>query len=239
MIAETSTQISQLPYPPEHLEDLKAIGPLLIASMERDGLPIESGSIRLDKLNPKQEVACFYLTWISEVNGVLENLSMTLHDLQSLPKTYALLGGSPWSRYELLVRLFFHEFYRLREIFNTVMSSCVKRGYIDKKELAVAREAFYGVIEQTIELRNSVVHGKPTWQGQAHFDLNLASIFYCRGQALAHKQTGEKLSVSAALERSCSTAVATLQVEAEQASKVMNAFVRDAVAITARASSSD
>jgi len=138
-----------------------------------------------------------------------------------------------------LVRLFFHEFYRLREIFNTVMSSCVKRGYIEKKELAVAREAFYGVIEQTIELRNSVVHGSPSWQGQAHFDLHLTSIFYCRGEVLAHKQTGEKLSVSAALESACSKAVATLQEEAEQASKVMNAFVRDMVAITARASASD
>ena len=202
--------------------------------MERDGLPIESGSIRLNKLSPKQEVAYFYFAWVSEVNGVFENLSMTLHDLRSLPNTYEVLGGSPWSRYELLVRLFFHEFYRLREIFNTVMSACVKRGYLDKQELAVVREAFHGVVEQTIELRNSVVHGSPTWRGQAHFDLNLASIFHNRGHALVHRETGEEFTVSVALESACSKVAAVLEAEVDVVLQVMNAFVRDTVAITAR-----
>lgn len=234
MSTHAEAGIALVLYPPEHLEDLKTITPLLIASMERDGLPIESGSIRLENLEPKQEVAYFYFTWVSETNGVFENLNMTLHDLRSLPKTYEVLGGSPWSRYELLVRLFFHEFYRLREIFNTVMSACVKRGYLDKQELTVVRDAFHGVIEQAIGLRNSVVHGRPTWLGQAHFDLNLASMSYSRGKKLVHRETGEELTVSAALENACNKVAALLQKEAEVASQVMSAFVRDTVAITAR-----
>lgn len=235
MCVDVPTTISAIPYPAEHLEDLKLIGPMLIASMERDGLPIERGSIRLDKLEPKQEVAYFYFGWVTESNGVIENLNLTLHDLRSLPKTFQVLGGSPWTRYELLVRVFFHEFYRLREIFNTVMSACVKRGYLDKQELAVVREAFHGVIEQAIELRNSVVHGSPSWRGPEHFDLNLASSFYSRGKTLVHRETGEELSVEAALERACNKMATTLQKEGEVAAEIMSAFVRDTVAITREA----
>jgi len=235
MSVDVPIAIAQIPYPPEHLEDLKLIGPLIISSMERDGLPMDRGSIRLNKLEPKQEVAYFYFGWVAESNGVIENLNLTLHDLRSLPKTFQVLGGSPWSRYELLVRVFFHEFYRLREVFNTVMSACVKRGYLDKQELAVAREAFHGVIEQAIELRNSVVHGSPSWRGQEHFDLNLASIVHGRGSTLVHKETGEEFSVEVALERACNKMATILQKEGEVAAEVMSAFIRDTVGITREA----
>jgi hypothetical protein len=228
----STLEIPRVPYPPEHLEDLKRLGPLLIVSMERDGLPIDSGSIRLGKLDPKLDIAYFYFGWVSECNGVIENLNLALNDLRALPKNFATLGGSPWSRYELLVRLFFHEFYRLREIFNTVMSSCVKRGYLTKSELAIVRDAFHGVIEEAIELRNSVVHGRPTWRGQAHFDLNLASTVHNTGRSLVHAETGENFSIEAALESACIKIVDPLREEGERASLIMNAFVRDTVAIT-------
>lgn len=225
-------EIPEVPYPPEHLEDLKRLGPLLIASMERDGLPIESGSIKLGKLDPKLDVAYFYFFWVAECNGIIENLNLTLNDLRSLPKIFSILGGSPWSRYELLVRVFFHEFYRVRELFNAVMSACVKRGYITKSELAIVREAFHGAIEETIKLRNSVVHGRPNWGGQAHFDLNLASTLQNRGERMVQQETGEEFNVEAALENACVKVAAALQAEGEKVSAIMNAFVRDTVKIT-------
>lgn len=213
MSDNSETEIPEVPYPPEYLEDLKRLGPLLIASMERDGLPIESGSINLGKLDPKLDLAYFYFGWVSECNDVIENLNLTLSDLRTLPKNFSILGGSPWSRYELLVRVFFHEFYRLRELFNTVMSASVKRGYITKSELVVAREAFHSAIENAIELRNSVVHGKPTWRGQEHFDLNLTSMVHNMGKQLVRQGTGEEFGVEVALERACTKIATTLQAE--------------------------
>jgi hypothetical protein len=224
--------IPDVPFPPEYLEDLKGLGPLLIASMERDGLPIESGSINLGRLEPRLDLAYFYFMWVSECNDVIENLNLTLRDIRQLPRIFSILGGSPWTRYELLVRVFFHEFYRLREIFNSVMSACVKRGVMGKEELPVVREAFHAAIQGTIELRNSLVHGRPTWRGQAHFDLNLTSMVHNMGKRLVHQENGKEFSVEAALEQACAKVAETLQREGANASAIMDAFVRDTVHIT-------
>ena len=222
--------IREIPYPRKHLEDLKRLGPLLIESMERDGLPIETGSIKLGRLDPKLDVAYFFFGWVSEANDIIGNLNLTIGDLRSLPRVHATLGGSPWVRYQLLVRTYFHEFYRFRELQNTALAAAVKRGYAARSELKVARRAFHDAVEEAIELRNSIVHASLTWKGQEHFDLNLASIFYNRGQTLICKDTGKEFAVDDALSRACEEMADALVYEGRKAAILVRAFVKDTVA---------
>jgi hypothetical protein len=223
--------IPKIPYPRKYLSSLKRLGPLMIESMQRDGLPTETGQINLGKLDPKLDVAYFFFMWVSETNEIIDHLNLVILDLRSLPKNLPLLGGAPWMRYEFLVRTFFHEFYRFRELLNTVLGAVAKRGHISKEELSTARAAFHGAIEQTIELRNSMVHSEVIWRGKRHFDLNLASIFYNRGQGLVNRRTGKEFSLEEALSKACNRTSRALQSEGRKAAHLTRAFIRDTIAV--------
>jgi hypothetical protein len=223
--------IPRVSYPRKHLSSLKRLGPLMIGSMQRDGLPIETGQINLGKLDQKLDVAYFFFMWVSETNEIIDHLNLVILDLRSLAKTHSLLGGSPWMRYELLVRTFFHEFYRFRELLNTVLSAVAKRGHISKEELSIARAAFHGAIEQTIDLRNSMVHSDVVWRGKQHFDLNLASIVHNRGQSRVSRRTGHEFSLEDALSKACNRTSNALQYQGRTAARLTSAFIRDTVAV--------
>jgi hypothetical protein len=132
------------------------------------------------------------------------------------------------------VRLFFHEFYRLREIFSTITSVAEKRGFITKEERADSRQVFHESIDQIIELRNTMVHGTALWSGQEHFDLNLIALAHKRGQRVVDDKTGREFSVEMALEKACTKSADTLQMYGQLISELMNLFVRGVVTVTAK-----
>lgn len=226
-------EIEEVPFPPEHLEELKQLGPLMIEGMERDGLPIESGSINLGKLDGPLDRAYFLFMWISENNGVIENLNMVLNDMRSLPTHYILFRGSPKIRFYLLVRTYFHEFYRFREIHSQVLKAAADRGYVEKDEVPLARKAFHDAFKTTIELRNSIVHGSPTWKGQDHFDLNLVSMAWERGYALKDQKTGAITEIGDVLNGICNTTADALRDEGARMSNLLKNLVRIYVDILA------
>ena len=230
----TDIQIPEISYPLEYMEDLMRLTPLITETIKRDGLPIKSGEINLGKLDLRLEIAHFYLSWISECNEVIGNLNLTLADLRALPERLHILGGLPWSRYKLLVRTFFHEFYRLREIFNTALSISVKRGFMTKSEQQLARNAFHDVIQEAIDLRNSLVHGRVSWSGEEHIELHLLSFARASGHRLVHRETGNEVSLERKLQQTCMKMVAVLQPEGVKVSTIMSAFVRESVHLTSK-----
>lgn len=227
-----NSPIPDVPYPPEHLEDLKKLGPLMIASMEKEGLPKHSGQINLGPLEPEVDLAYFYFMWTSEANTVVAHLNMVINDLRSLHKNFETLGGSPWTRYELLMRTYFHEFYRMREILGTFLSAMKDRGHITKQEVKEARDAFHEAIKHKVELRNAVVHGRPRFTGEEHFNLNLTSIVHNRGQALAKRGTEEVFSVANALQAAGGKAADVLEKNGKEVVQLMSVLVAESVAIT-------
>lgn len=62
--------IPTVEFPPEHMDALKRIMPLLVAGLERDGLPIESGVIDIGRLEPDLDLAYFFVRWVSQSNCV-------------------------------------------------------------------------------------------------------------------------------------------------------------------------
>jgi len=227
-------EIPEVSYPDEHLEDLKRAGPLMIAAMERDGLPIESGSINLGKVDQTLDVALFFFYWISNVNQIIENLNFVLADMRMLPTNYALLKGSPKTRYYLLVRMYFYEFYRFREIHNQIVKVAANRGYIERDEVPGVRNAFHNAFENTIELRNNLVHGSPVWKGKRHFDLNLVASAWERGLALQDRETGEIWDIGTVLQDICQHTGDSLRNEGIRMSKLLHDFVRIYVDIIAK-----
>jgi hypothetical protein len=227
-------EVAEVSYPEEHLEDLKRAEPLILAALKRDGLPIESGLINMRKIDNKLDIAMFFLRWIGQVNGIIENLNAILTDMRDLPTNYIFLRGSPKTRFYLLVRTYFYEFYRFRETYNQVVKAAAERGYMERNEVAGVRQVFHDAFAQAIELRNNLVHGTPIWQGQRHFDLTLLAMAQDSGFALHHRETGEIWNFGAVLKDICPHTADILRDEGNRMSKVIQALVRVYVDLAAK-----
>ena len=140
-------QIEQIPYPVEYRASLERLTPLLIEAVDRDGLPIESGQINLGNIDDEFKLPLFFFYWVTESNEVIENLNLVLSDLRNLPTRYVILSGSPRKRYYLLVRLYFYEYYRFREIFNRVVRGLQIGGYIGSLQVPKMRKIFHEAFE--------------------------------------------------------------------------------------------
>lgn len=188
---DQTNEIGEIPYPDEHVEELKRVIPLLVESMERNGLPIDSGIINIRNIDDGLGLPLFFFHWIVESNGVIQNLNIVISDLRDLPHKYALLSGSPRLRYYLLVRTYFYEFYRFREIFNQAVRALQVGGYLKKSEVPEIRKTFHEAFEHTIEIRNAMVHGSFIWKGEKHFNLNVVGGAMELGRGLKSEDTGE------------------------------------------------
>lgn len=226
MLLPCPKEIGEVPFPSEHLDDLRRAGPLMISAMERDGLPIDTGSINIGEVDQELDHALFFFYWIADNNQVIENLNLVLADMRSLPTKHLLLSGSPRARYYLLVRTFFYEFYRFREIHHQIVKVAASRGYVDKRDVSSIRKTFHDAFETTIKLRNTLVHGSLVWKGKNHFDLNLVGDAWERGQALQDSKTGDIWDIGDVLEDICTSTADTLANEGNRMSFLLQNLVR-------------
>ncbi|MCS4307811.1 putative nucleotidyltransferase [Rheinheimera pacifica] len=234
MWQQPTKEIEDIPYPQKHMEDLKRLNPLMISSMERDGPPIESGSINVGYLDKNLDVALFLFRWVVENNEVIENLNLVLNDFKTLPTNYVLLTGSPKTRYYLLVRTYFNEFYRFREIHNRTVKAAASRGYIESSNVAFVRKAFHEAFESAIDLRNNLVHCSTFWKGKKHFDLNLIVAARELGFGIKSIESGEMWEVREVLEDICSDTVNMMRDEAIRMSSLLKRILQDYVDIVAK-----
>lgn len=236
MINNYQKDIEEIPYPEEFRDSLQRITPLLIESMERDGLPIESGIIRLLKVDEQMKLPLLFFDWIADSNEVVDNLNIVLSDLQKLPKQYTLLPGPPRIRFYLLIRTYFYEFYRFKEIFNKAIKGFQRGGYIEKTETLNIRDVFYKTFEHTLELRNIFVHGNPIWKGKRHFDLALIGEAYDLGGEIRDKQTGEVRDIASVLKDNCEHMADILKDEGNRMSLALQEAVKYLLEIASKAS---
>jgi hypothetical protein len=227
-------EIEEITYPPEHRASLERLTPLLIQAIERDGPPIESGQINLGNINDEFKLPLFFFYWIAESNEVIDNLNLVLSDLRNLPTGYVLLSGSPRKRYYLLVRLYFYEFYRFREIFNRVVRGLQGGGYIKRAQVPKIRNIFNEAFEHTIEVRNNLVHGSPLWKGQKHFNLMLVGGARELGFALGRKETGRLWDISEVLKDLCDPTADVMRDEGNRMSMALQNTVRLFVKLTSK-----
>ncbi len=225
-------EIEKIPYPPEYLEELKQLVPLVLNSVEREGLPIESGVFNVKGVDDNLDLALFFFYWITEINEIIENLNLTLADLRALPKTYLILKGSPKARYYLLVRTYFYEFYRFRESHHKAVKAATNRGFIKRNEVSEIRNSFHKAFEHTIDLRNILVHGSPVWKGEKHFNLSLVFGAWELGYALKSIETGEVWDIETVLKEVCDDIANTLREEGNRMSTFLKSLISAYVELT-------
>lgn len=221
--------IPGIPYPAQHLPALNQISPAVIEAVARDGMPFDSGKFDLGKVSPELDRALFFFYWVTDSNEVTDHLNLALWDLRCLPENHVLLDGAPHKRYELLIRLYFHEFYRLREIFNAHVKQAARLGWIEKADIKLARDAFHGTFEQAIDLRNNLVHGRLTWTGKEHFDLTMVAAAWETGKRLVDRETGQAKTFREVLLPVCERMSSLLEIEGVRASQTLGTFIDEFV----------
>lgn len=219
-------EIEHISYPPEHLEALKRTPELVVSAMKRDGMPEDSGYINLGKVDEDLNTALFFFYWTSDINEIFDNLNIVLSDLRALPLLYRIQGGSPGTRYKLLVHTFFHEFYRLRELFRQAIKAAANHGFLPAEDVPEARKVFHDAFAGTIGLRNAIVHGELIWKGKKNFMLTLAEIAWERDEQILLKETGEYLSLTEILKENCDSAADALRDEGVRMSKILQLVIR-------------
>lgn len=219
------SEIDDVPLPGAFSTGLEKANSLLIESLHRDGLPIESGIFDLGVVDKQTSTTLFFVRWVSRTNNVIDHLNLVVSDLRSLPFMFPILGGSPRDRYYLLVATYFHEFYRFREVFNQVVREAADRGYIERKDVTWIRQEFHDAFKPTIALRNTIVHGDPVWAGQRHFDLSLLGMATDLGYEIRDKETGKAREVREVLAAICTDTANAFREEGNRMSALQKGLI--------------
>lgn len=136
-------KISHIEFPDYLKPSIISLRDKMLQAVKNGKMDIETGEINWGKLEEDLSLPYGLLIWITETNDVLDNLNMILDDMETLKNSITMFRGSFQRRFYLLVRTFFYEFYRIKDIFNLFMKGLVKRGIINKKNADQLKEAFY------------------------------------------------------------------------------------------------
>jgi len=212
--------VSEISFPEEYLPALKQAPDLILESYKQHGPPIESGIVSIENDDPSFKMAMFLFHWVSETNDIIDNLNLILSDLRDLPNDHVIIKGSPAKRFYLLLRTFFHEFYRFRETFNNFVKVAANCGHLNSEDVKPLRESFHNAFDGAINIRNTLVHDSPVWKGHDHFELSLFASAWELDMQMVWRETGETRDISYALSRICPKTADELQGEAIRVSKL-------------------
>jgi len=224
-VATSSYLIKEVQFPNGYLSASDKLHYVLVEAMKRDGVPIDTGVVRLGSLSEDLQLALFFLGWTSDFNEIVHGLNYALTDLDDLGRYHPVTKGEPRQRFEIMNRLYFHEFYRSREVFGRAMASLKRAGYMSVDDLRGMREIFNEAFSHTIQLRNQFVHGSVNWVGRDYLDLVFLEANKMRGYALQDRQTGALMSEQEILRRLCAEACAMLGTEGQRLSEVMQRII--------------
>lgn len=194
-------KIKDVCVPKELDRQIKKMEPEILKSIKKNdpNSVVESGIIILGDFNKKQKINLFLLSWISHINEVIYNLNLTISDLKKLPTNYLFITGSPYKRYQLLVRIFFYEFYRFKDIFHQSMKLFRKLGFFKNDIEKSITDNFLKLFKNCIDTRNSLVHNEVIWKGEKHFKLFMVGLNYDFGYEVKDIKSGEVTKYSEVL----------------------------------------
>lgn len=112
------------------------------------------------------KVACDLTLWNFQLNECISIFNMILDDLKLLGLNKDTLSGSCQTRIKFLIRSFFSESYRFREIFFEMLSSLKKDKLIDRSAILTIKETFLTVFDDILKLRNLMTHQAFDWNDE-------------------------------------------------------------------------
>lgn len=160
-------------------------------------------TITLNGLSPEQVLAHDIFTLASEVDEIIENLNMTMFDMERLAEdARSFLDRNPFNRFQLLVRMYFYEYGRFEDVFGYFTQWKQKRGLMTKEERKAHRQAFYVTYEEAIRTRNVMMHDGVSWQEQCSPEIGILQALEATGQVAVDK-LGRELTWEAHIRPLC------------------------------------
>lgn len=189
---------------PESLKTiLRSVVDKMTDAIINKGIDLETGEIPFpigNKTLDKDEFIAFVMfDWITDINEVIDNFNIVISDIGMLTKLDANFEGSPYRRFHLLLRTYFYEFYRLREIFNRFVKTLKINNVIDKESANNIKATFHDAFKVSIQIRNNLVHTRVNWKGKKHQYLNLAWVSDRIGYLLLDKKSLEIITLQDAI----------------------------------------
>jgi hypothetical protein len=111
----------------------------------------------------------------NELNEIIGHLNLVLRDFAILGTDLRAFQGDPVLRYRLLVRVFFHEYFRFREITRIGLDALRRWSVFSKEETASMREGLDAFFRPLVQVRNSLVHDSPDYTDKDHALLFVAA----------------------------------------------------------------
>lgn len=169
---------------------------ILVASMKSNkNWRYETGHLPPLKLDKYNQALFDTFHWIEDTNEIFKNIELILDDLALYSKpqnsAFYFMPGDKTTRYFLLIRTFFYEFYRVKEIFSLFLAKMKKVKVFSKAEVEEARTEFHKAFEHAFELRNQMVHRRFIWGGQKHCCLVTVRACESFGYCMENMDTGE------------------------------------------------
>ncbi|WP_341232502.1 hypothetical protein [uncultured Methylophaga sp.] len=215
--------IESLTFPKELVSVLSGFNNKILSSLENDGTPIESGIFSIGKLEGDDLFVYTIFIWCTSINEIIDSLNLVINDLISLPDNYLKWSGAPETRIYLLVRTYFNEFFRSREVFTEILHGLKSQGKLTKEEVKSIKSSYHIAVEGMIATRNRFVHSSPGWKGKDHFDLVLVEANREKGMSLASEEIRDILN------NNCQRFIPIFYSEGMRMRDLMQKFMNDMV----------
>lgn len=108
--------------------------------------------------SPQGRIRIHYLSWIGDLNDIIDAINIILLDLSDLQNDKTSLKGDSIVRSEFLFRSFFSEFFRIRESSKLFFKILVKEGILNNQLKKLITEFFFTAFDYCYKIRNSIVH---------------------------------------------------------------------------------
>ena len=217
-------KIPEIENPKEIVESMKKFKPYFIKAAEgmEKGLRFGDGGIKLGELPRNILLPCQLFSWICRTNEVIENLNIILHDLELLRRKPHYLPGSQRVRYFLLLRIFFYEFFRVKEISNFYLERLKELGVMEHEDFSKIKSYIYKLFKKTLKIRNGLVH-KDTSPSGTNLEFHNVFSIYESGFKIVDKKTGVERKWEDSLNNACESSLNILFNEGKRMSEIMQA----------------
>lgn len=199
----------------------------MVSAIQEGGLSMEEGTIDLGPLPPQLRFPFFFVRWFGQFDEIFQNLNLTLLDIEELHQKYVFLAASPRQRFYLLVRTYFYEFYRAREVFNSGLKGLVGHGIVKPENIRETRKMFHEAFEPAIKIRNTMVHGLARWSGYANSNLHFIGGVWEQGFAVHEIESGRRVELSSIIKSVADEYLPLLIDEANRLSDVLQAVLNE------------
>lgn len=194
-------QLPEIDYPKKFVPALTRLNDYILQGMVNNPSSLENGKIPLGKLPPELDLRHSFFGFVADTNIVIGNLNLVLSDFYDLKENPIFFSGDSKDRTYLLMRTFFYEFFRVKEIFFSFLKELLRLGFFERSNLKSIREGFAKFFENAITIRNKLVHHSLEWDGEEHALLIISTACKKFGRISIDKASGKELTIKDALEK--------------------------------------